>query len=234
MNAIKLLKVLTAACYAVIIVLACGSPLIVKAAAPSYALINPGCVLYSDAALSLPVTTLPESYFVALLEQAELDQTTEQAVRVSYLSLTGFVSADSVTAVDYTPKSKFATASLTLTNDGGTVNIRSAPNHLADNIVRRLTDGATLEYFGTAFGSTQNEIIGNEWYAVRLDGKSVGYVYSMYVSALPFAPNDTSPEPQPELPSLSPEPTVTSPYFLACALSIPVVIVMYLLFKARN
>jgi hypothetical protein len=147
------------------------------------------------------------------------------------MSLTGFVPSGSVTAVDYTPKSKYGTAKLTLINDGGTVNVRSAPDHTADNIVARLTDGATLDYYGTVDGSTQNAIIGAKWFAISLGEGELGYVYSMYASALPFAENDPSPEPVEQPPSLDLLPSTNNPYFLVAALSFPVVIVMYLLFK---
>lgn len=191
-----------------------------------YAEILNGCVLYSDDGLTTPVTVLPQTYFVTIIESRD------DCLRVTYKNVDGYVSADSVSLVDFTPKTKFASAKLKLLNDGGTVNVRSEPDHTSANVIARLSDGASLYYYGTIPGTIQNEVIGDEWFCVELESGR-GYVYSMYAQAEPIKQNVIEVEPEPDVPDPLPESTATGTgeYFFIAALCLPVIILMYLLFK---
>lgn len=195
----------------------------------SYAQILSGATLYSDEALTLPITSLPETYFVLIISEGDT------VSRVSYLNLNGFIDNSTIERCDFTPKYKYAEATLTLTNDGGIINIRSAPDHTADNVSEKLTDGTTLEYYGSVTGSTQNQIIGDLWYAVRLSGGKLGYVYSLYAVASPIPDNVIEAEPEPEYDSPTQALVVDeqSSYFLIGALCMPVIVITYLLFKQK-
>lgn len=198
---------------------------------PVYAEIAEGCILYSDSGLTLPVVKLPATYFVTVIEKSSA------CLRVTYKNIDGYVSPESVTEADFTPKTKYASSKLTLLGDGGTVNIRSRPDHTADNVLARLSDGATLYYYGETAGTSQNEIIGEKWYCVELAEGGYGYVYSMYAKAEPIKENVI----EAETPVTPPEPEKESSvsergeYFFIAALCLPVIIFMYLLFKSdRN
>lgn len=196
---------------------------------PFYAEITGGCVLYSDESLTNAVTSLPPTYFVMVYKVLP------SAYQVSYKNLDGYINRGDVSAVDFTPKTKFASSFLTLSNDGLHINIRSAPDHNADNIVARLTHGATLYYYGTVSGTTQNQLIGDKWYCVQLSEGGYGYVYAMYADAAPIPDNVIEPEPPSENVTVSPDVSAggNREYFFIAALCIPVIIFCYLLFKPR-
>lgn len=191
-----------------------------------YAEILQGCILYSDDSLTMPVTVLPQTYFVTVIE------TRDDCLRVTYKNADGYVFPDSVSVVDFTPKTKFASAKLKLLNDGGTVNVRSRPDHTSDNVIARLSDGASLYYYGTVSGTIQNEVIGDGWFCVELEN-GYGYVYSMYAQAEPVKQNVIEAEPEPVVPDPLPESAAAGKgeYFFIAALCLPVIIFMYLLFK---
>ena len=200
-----------------------------KAEQIRYASILSGAILYSERDLSSPVTSLPETYFVTVVE------TLGEVSKVTYLGLSGYISNDFISPVDFTPKNKYAKATLSLTNDGGIINVRAYPDHTADNVTQKLTDGTTLEYYGVVAGRTLNQIIGDEWFAVKLSGGRLGYVYSMYAVASQIEPNVVVPEE--EDPKISPTTSFSvdehSSYFLIGALCLPVIVIMYLLFKQK-
>ena len=196
----------------------------------TYAEILEGCVLYSDGELTFPVTTLPETYFVCVIEQ------NENAVRVTYKNLDGYVRPECVSVCDFIPKTKFAASYLSLSNDGGTINVRSAPDNTKDNVVKRLTDGTKLYYYGTAEGTIQNQLLGAEWYCVSLGEGKIGYVYRMYAAAPELPDNVIEAIAPPSEPDVTPEAVTAAggEYFLIAALCLPVIVLMYLLFKSRK
>lgn len=210
-----------------------------------YALISAPAVLYTKGETGelSPLTTLPETYFVAVTGE-ESDGMTQ----VEYLDLTGFLPAECLTPVDYEPKYKYASLSLTVSNDGHAVNVRSAPDHTADNVIASADDGTELYWYGTAKGSAQVSVVGDEWYYVRapLGGEFVrGYVYSLYVSPAPVEPNVIEPLPGPD-PDVGFYPggdeaaeentgrftlPDTREAVIVAALCLPVIIIMFLLFR---
>lgn len=197
---------------------------------PAYAEILENCVLYSDKELTFPVTTLPKTYFVCVIEQ------TESAMRVTYKNLDGYIRPECVSVCDFIPKTKFAQSYLSVSNDGGTINVRSAPDNTKDNVLSRLTDGTRLYYYGYVEGAVQNQILGSKWYCVSLGEGKIGYVYCMYASVPELPDNVIEAIAPPSEPDVTPETFATAggEYFLVAALCLPVIVLMYLLFKSRK
>lgn len=195
-----------------------------------YAIIEANCVLFADDKLTDVVTSLPTSYFVVIIGEDD------DYYHVTYSNLSGFIAKNTVNRVNYTPRYKFGSGKLSLINDGGVINVRSAPDHTKSNIAARLTDGTVMNYYGSVQGTVQNEIIGNKWYAVILPEGKIGYVYSMYAEATAIPQNKIEPEPEPETPTVTPVIGAgeKSQYFLIAAMCLPVIILMYLLFKPRQ
>ncbi len=204
----------------------------------SYALIGEGAVLLGDDLK--PITSLPQNYFVSLLGSDEPYQ------KVSYLDIDGFMAKKDLTKVDYEPKYKHhESATLTVSNDGHSVNIRSSPTSKEDNILAVFPSGQTLYYYGSIEGEPQFPLVGNEWYFVRFydaDGqKRHGYIYSLYAFAEPIEPNLIEPLPKEEQPNNiekeKPQTLilpVSKEVIIIIALCIPVVIITYLLFRERK
>lgn len=238
-------------CVAVISICCVGSALPLKkayASALTYGILTDGATLYSNSAEGYKaVTSLPKDYFVVLLGE----ENTEGYFSVSYLDVTGFVKSDKVVKVDYEPKYKYAeNNSLTLTNDGQEINVRSAPDHAADNVIKELSEGTKLYYYGTVSGSAQVAALGDAWYYVRFsDGDEIrrGYVYSLYVVADPIPPNVIEKAEQQSADSPSedeenPSPVIekdpgdftldrTGEIIIIVSLCLPVIVIMYLLFR---
>ena len=211
---------------------------IASASTLSYALIGEGAILLGED--FKPITSLPENYFVTLIGDDEPYQ------KVSYLDIDGFISQKNLTKVDYEPKYKHhESATLTLSNDGHSVNIRSSPTSKEDNILAVFPSGQTLYYYGSVEGEPQFPLAGNEWYFVRFfdaDGqKRHGYIYSLYAFAEPIQPNLIEPvkneQPQGSIEKEKAQTLilpVSKEVIIIIALCIPVVIITYLLFRERK
>ena len=198
-----------------------------------YALIEEGCYLYSDENLSEKTTSLPSSYFVTILDKKE------EVYEVAFCSISGYVSALDVTIVDYEPKNKYPTFNThKVYNDGNTVTLRNKPNHQSGEVVQKLSDGETVTYFGTVEGSKQIEQLSSTWYYVRTNGENqvYGYVYSLYFSPPPLPKNDTSKIEQVDSGQISTsiEFSPNGKYVVIVALCIPVIILLYILFKGAK
>lgn len=210
-----------------------------EADAVSYALIGKDAVLLSDS--YTPVTSLPEGYFAAII--ADLGN---GYVEVSYLDITGYIEGSKLEPVDYEPVSKYCeVGSLTLSNDGHEVNVRSSPDHTASNVVAAFKSDEKLFYYGSIPGSAQVPAIGDKWYFVRYYDQSGtvrrGYVYSLYADAVPF-PQNTIEAVKQEDASSDVERTEPESFILPVdkeaviiiALCVPVVIIAFLLFHERK
>lgn len=193
------------------------------------------------------VCTLPSSYFVRVCGDEA-----DGYYPVVYDELTGYILASAVQKADFEPVNKYANATLTLSNDGFSVNLRSSPNHDGDNIVAVLPSGETLKYYGKAVGSSQVAAVGNEWFFVRTPDGKTGYVYSLYALAQTIPENTVEAvvEPLPD-PPVTDTPDLTTPSsgdadtpngisdggtreaIIVLALCAPVVIVVYLLFRRK-
>jgi|GEM_PF-1048039 len=222
------------------------------ASALDYGIIKSEAVLMgkNDGAY-FPITTLPENYFAVLLGEADENG----YIPVSYLDVTGYLKRDAVEAVDYEPKYKYAeNNSLTVENDGHPVNVRSSPDHTLDNVITEAPAGSKLYYYGTSSGTAQVEVLGDAWYYVKVvsDGETKrGYVYSLYVKAEPIPENviekveptadntDESLDPGKDSSTETPgekDPdgftlTSTREIIIVISLCLPVILIMYLLFK---
>ena len=159
----------------------------VSAQNTTYALIQPECVLYLDENATTSLFSLPETYFVQILE------TNEDVYKVSYLDKVGYIKAESATIVDYVPLYKYP-SSLTchLSNDGNTVTLRSSPFIKSDNVITRLSENEEVEYYGARQGDIQIEQLGNTWYYVKDGNGNYGYVYNLYLTPPTIAQNDYS------------------------------------------
>lgn len=239
-----------AAITALILAVCPGRPRRAQGETAAYALIGEGAVLYSPDAREA-ITTLPENYFVTILG----DEDGEGFIPAAYYDLTGRVRAADVEKVDYEPKNKYAlSAALTVANDGFDINVRSSPDHAADNVIMTIPAQSGLFFYGTTCGSTQIEALGNRWYYVRLsvgDAAVRGYVYSLYVTAESVPENVIEPLPPADKPAAvepgqgenaeeeygesgysSLAPTPAQETIIIVALSLPIVIIMYLMFRA--
>ena len=204
----------------------------------NYALIGENATLYAYSGNGyFAVTTLPKTYFVVILGERD------GYFRVSYLDIEGYVPANAVTAVDYTPKNKYAqNTALNLNNDGHQINFRSSPK-AGDNVLQTLDSGTTLYYYGSVNGETQNENIGSLWYYARAytpDGETLrGYVYSLYATAQPIVDNIIEPEDEKLNNELSSPPQAfndnqTRETVIIVSLCLPVLAVGYLLFRKEK
>ena len=165
----------------------------------SYALLSENTILYhenDDSSLS-PICFLPSTYFVRVAGEEK-----NGYYPVVYDDLTGFVKAEHLNKADYEPVTKYAYATLTLSNDGNPITIRSSPDHQNDeNILARLDSGCSLKYYGKMFGSAMISAVGNEWYYISfsVNGQKMhGYVYSLYTIATPILDNDIQKVVEPE------------------------------------
>ncbi|MBE5732939.1 MAG: SH3 domain-containing protein [Clostridiales bacterium] len=181
----------------------------------SYALIKEECILYVDEQTLSPMFSLPPSYFVKILQEDE------NVWKVSYLDCVGYVKADSVDKIDYTPLNKYPQNTTTLVNnDGNTVTMRSSPSHLKDNIIAKLDNDSYVTFYGIREGSEQIEMLGNEWCYIKDKDGNYGYVYNLYVKIPTFSQNDYSAK-EPTLTT-----TVTSSLSLSSSSGTIVIIVL--------
>lgn len=181
------------------------------------------------------VVFLPAGYFVL---QSDYDAP-DGYIKVTYDDLEGYVKADSVQQVDYTPKTKYElTAKFTCDNDGQPVRLRAAPKKSAQ-VLDVLSDNSTGRFYGAVEGEALIKDAGTDWYYVSAQGKH-GYVYYAYVKADEIPPNIIEKEQdQPDVPTdATPQiveddggmPTTAAIIFIV-ALCIPVPFIMYYLFK---
>lgn len=205
-----------------------------------YALVDGEATFFrDDGGSKRPLFDLPKGYFVLLTGERETTGDGETYLAATYLDVGGYVLENSVAAVDYKPRYKYAESNvLTIVGDGRAVNLRSSPDHLADNVIGEVADRAEIYYYGTTSGSAQVTALGNEWFYVRTapHGKR-GYVYSLYADAQPIAANVIEREPE-ESPATEIEQTTEPADFSAreeiiviVALCIPAVVIAFLLFS---
>lgn len=187
--------------------------------------------LYSDAQTA--ICELPAGYFVLACDTTAPDG----FIAVRYDDITGYVKSAEVSAVDFTPVTKYeTTATVACDNDGQPVNLRSAPKKSA-SVVRALESNAVGRYYGTIEGDAIIKDCGTTWYYCDFDGIK-GYCYYAHVSAQAQPPNiiekedPVSTDPvNPETPSTQkPFSDVTAIIFIA-ALCLPVPFIMYYLFR---
>lgn len=182
------------------------------------------------------VVFLPAGYFVLQSDATAPDG----YIRVTYDDLDGYVRADHVIAVDYTPVTKYElTAKFTCNNDGQSVRLRAAPKKNAE-VIDVLNSSASGRLYGSIHGEALIDGAGTEWYYVAANGKR-GYVYYAHVKADDIPPNIIEKEPEdppPDTPTdTTPQiteddgmPTTAAIIFIV-ALCIPVPFIMYYLFK---
>lgn len=190
-------------------------------------------VLY-DSAME-EIVFLPAGYFVL---QSGTDAP-DGYIKVAYDDLEGYVKQDAVTAVDYTPVTKYElTARFACDNDGQPVRLRAAPKKSAE-VLEVLAGDATGRLYGHVKGEALISDAGSDWYYVSVNGKR-GYVYYAHVKADDIPPNIIEKESEPADVPTDATPTITEPeqgmptvaaVIFIVALCIPVPFIMYYLFK---
>ncbi len=186
-----------------------------------------------DAELN-PVVFLPAGYFVLQTDGEQKDG----YVCVIYDDITGYVKADAVTAVDYTPVTKYeTTVTFTCDNDGQAVNLRAAPQRAAA-VLTVLDPSASGHAYGTITGDALIDGAGNTWYYVNAGGTR-GYCYAAHVKVTPTPPNIIEKEPPDDeepAPPVNAEPknefmNITTAIIFIVALCVPVPFIMFYLFR---
>lgn len=195
----------------------------------------PAQTMLYDSALD-EVVNLPAGYFVLQSDTEAPDG----YIKVTYADIDGYVKADAVQAVDYTPVTKYElTATFTCDNDGQPVKLRAAPKKSAE-VLDVLGSAASGRLYGKVTGEMLIKDAGTDWYYVSAAGKR-GYVYYAHVRADAIPPNviEKEPEPTSEVPTdAKPQITkddqgmpTTAAIIFIIALCIPVPFIMYYLFK---
>lgn len=204
----------------------------------TYARIGSDAVLYDfkDGAY-VEVTVLPPTFYVAVLNENE-----DGYNLVSYMDVTGFMKADAMEKVGFTPKTKYADCAFSVSNDGQGANLRSSPVR-GDNVIVVMPSGSGGKIVGTAAGDELISGAGESWYYVRYENGSnvtFGYVYGAHVAAeafgegsdesLPPHENDTTEEREQPVFELSPPLQIV----LIVSLCLPVVLCVFMLRKKRK
>ncbi len=179
---------------------------------------------------------LPETYFVELLEKVD-----EVFYKVKYVDLVGYVKFSAINVKDYIPVSKFPT-NLSLKVSGDiTANIRLMPN-TGSELVTTLPSGASAEYYNKIEGQQLNSG-SSYWYYIKVTNGSQslwGYIYADYITVTSeiLIPNDISAQPSNDKKDpdekLNDKYTFWTQVLIAVAICIPVVFIIYLIFKPRK
>lgn len=187
-----------------------------------------------DAELN-PIVELPTGYFVMQREMSAPDG----YLSVIYDDLGGYVKAEDVQAVDYTPVTKYeTTVTFTCDNDGQPVNLRASPRKNAQ-IIATLEKSAKGHCYGSIEGDALIADANRLWYYVNIDGKR-GYCYYAHVKVSPTPPNIIEKEEPDSSTPTTTEPTdIKEPQSMSgvaaiifiVALCIPVPFIMFYLFR---
>lgn len=181
----------------------------------------------------IAISTIPQSYYCTLVSEDD-----ETYYEVTYYDLDGFIKKSDAVIVDYEPVTKYALGTLTINIDSSSVNLRSDPDHTADNVVASGSNSETLSYYGSCSGSSPIATYSDMWYYCKTTnqyGESVNcYVYSAYCTAIPIEENDLqivmyTPEEESSTDISIPEMSSTMTAIVVVCLCIPTVIVMILL-----
>ena len=194
----------------------------------TYGYLATDTTLYSDPECLNPLTSLPATYFVMVLD--------EQAFyKVSYKDISGYVRELEI--VDYEPVTKFATASFAVKNDGHPVKLRTEPSETAEVLIE-IPDGKSGYYYGDVHGSALIQQVGTKWhYIAYADGdyRYRGYVYSSQVTVSEIEPNIIEKVEYNDEGEEQYSPPVNKPDFILIAcLCVPSVLIMYLVFRNKE
>lgn len=184
------------------------------------------CTLYSDSQLTEPLTTLPATYFVIILDEGT-------SVKASYKDIVGYLEPTDVEKVDYEPVTKFASASFTVNNDGYPVKLRSFPKSDSP-VIGEIENGKSGYYYGNAEGDALIDKVGTMWHYVGFDdgnGIKCGYVYSSQVSVTAFTPNIIEKVEHNDKGEELTSPVNNNDFILIACLCVPSVLIMYIIFK---
>jgi hypothetical protein len=179
---------------------------------------------------------LPETYFVEVLEQVD-----QVFYKVRYDDIIGYVKFSAINIKDYEPVSIFP-SNLFLTISGDiTANVRALPDSNSD-LVATLASGASAQYYNKTLGQELNSGSAYCYYIKIQNGAMTqyGYLYADYVTVQNeiIIPNDTSPKPSPSVKDpeekLNDTFTFWTQIIIALAICIPVVFLIYLIFKPKK
>lgn len=194
----------------------------------TYGYMQSTTTLYSDALCQNPLTTLPATYFVIVLEESD------NFYKVSYKDITGYVSG--IEIVDYEPVTKYASATFDVNNDGYPVKLRSSPT-AAGEVITEIPNGKSGYYYGEAKGDSLIAQVGSLWYYVSyFDGSDTyhGYVYSSQISVSEISANVIEKVPDTKGEEIASPPLDNTDFFLIVCLCVPSVLIMYLVFGKKE
>ncbi|HEY8390169.1 MAG TPA: SH3 domain-containing protein [Clostridia bacterium] len=179
---------------------------------------------------------LPETYFVEVLEKID-----DVFYKVRYVDVVGYVKFSAINIKNYVPVSVFPTNLSLKINGDITVNVRSLPD-TSSALITTLPSGTSVEYYNKTSGQELNS--GSAyWYYVKINTGTqtlYGYVYSDYITLNSeiIYPNDISPMPVSN--EKDPDEILNDKYtfwtqiIIALAVCIPIVFIIYLIFKPRK
>ena len=200
-----------------------------------YRINNAHTYLYSDISLSeeYKLFLLPETYFV----KAKLDPI-QNSLNVEYNGITGYVNLDNLTPVYQAPTTPFATHIISLLPVSNAI-IYSRPSTSSPYLGTIPFDATSILVYGKCTGEQSIANSSTDWYYIKYSsttqGIITGYIYHSVISSFtPALPNteilQTSPStPTTTTPIISPELQDTNNILVIILISIPLIILTYIL-----
>lgn len=213
------------------------------ASEPQFARItNNNIYFYSAPADDSKLFTLPNTYFVELLEKAG-----SAYYKARYIDLYGYVKVDDVTPVVGVPSNPFAEKQSLRVIAPSYLEMRSGPKSTSPFEIVDTVPYLTVDiiYYGSISGEPMVPDSTNIWHYckyVKQNTSSTGYLYSLFCDKLQTAPPNTEildikttpvfPDPLPEKNTVS-NLNFSSPAQIAIvvAVSLPCLLIVYLIFK---
>lgn len=169
-----------------------------KASSDNFVQLSSDTPLFKNNDLTNEIITLPNGYFVKILN------TTGTLSRVEYNGIKGYI--DNSSTHPASPSgTTFQTATLYTRSDAGT-HLRIKPSATSERVTL-IPAGSTLSYIGKTTGDIPSDGTSNEWYYVHFDAGDTtthtGYVYSERTII-------TNISPKPTLSTITTEPTINT------------------------
>ena len=219
------------------------SPVPTSASTLTFARLTADTPMFSEQNENSKVFTLPETYFVIVLSNANSTET--GFVRVSYLDIVGYIRINDIEIVNFEPRPRHHAAMFKTKQfyNSDYVNLREMPNQNSQSLAQ-VAINSELFLYGRIQGTS---LVGqSEWFYVRYEKETEGEVETIrgYLNyhqgtASEIMPNNY----EIVVPNTNNNPPVIpgeefySSLFIAIfiiALSVPAVIVLLLLFKKKK
>lgn len=178
------------------------------------------------------VFSIPRTYFVLLLNDENQD-----FYYAKYKNIYGYVLKNEVSVMQGTPASPFASASFRVFSPDG-LGVYSMPYQNSNRLTVIPYLAEDIEYYGSLYGEQAIPDKSQEWYycAYNKETLTYGYVYSVFCDKLPVIQENHETFKLIETPSFKSDYSkqnlsYISMTFIIIAVSLPCVIVIYLLLK---